>query len=258
MNYNELTDYFYRIVNIEQAILYVQGNRLLFSLKRMDEAELKNHLIVNCGNSDSNNYELREVYEFYHEYLGGKDPSAKQLLAPQFYFNQILDEARGNRPDKGVLENKESFANVEAQLYEAMGPQPSKITPASFSTFFLAERPDGEYNQYHSVDALLPTEIEKCFGSSDKFLLHVFQKVYDAQAPSVAWFIYEKVIKKLIFFLQTPEWQPDLKSYEPLLCYEVNPSKSRYELMYANQEVWKRVIWAKMEERLEYAMRQPH
>lgn len=234
LSYSELSDCFYGIVNIEQAILYVQGRRLLFNLKRMDEAELKNHLIVNCGNSNSNSYRLREVYDFFYEYLGGKDPSAKKLVAPQFYFDQILEEARGNRPDTSVLDNKETFSSVEAQLYEAMGPQPSKITPTSFNTFFLAERPDGEYNQYHSVDALLPTEIQKSFGSSDKFLLHVFQKVYDAQAPSIAWFIYDKVIKKLIFFLQTPDWQPDLKSYEPLLCYEVNPRNSRYESMYKN------------------------
>jgi hypothetical protein len=48
-----------------------------------------------------------------------------------------------------------------------------KITPDSFKSFFLPFRADGKYEQYHPMDAPLPQELFKAFGSRDGFKQHV-------------------------------------------------------------------------------------
>ena len=137
-----------------------------------------------------------------------------------------------------------------------MGSKPGKITPESFNTFFLAERPDGRYDQYHSAGALLPMEVKRAFGSQNNFISRVFEIILDVKTPRTAWFVYDRIRSKVAFFTEKTNWQPNLEMFEPLLCYRVDPYAGKYETMRMNQEVWKRVIWAKMEERLAFAMRQ--
>ena len=75
------------------------------------------------------------------------------------------------------------------------------------------------------------------------------------KTPRRAWFVYDRIHEKVKFFTEKSDWQPNLEQYEPLLCYPVNPYLDKYEVMYKSQEVWKRVIWAKMEERLMFVLR---
>ena len=61
---------------------------------------------------------------------------------------------------------RQSFNEIESQLYNLLGEtKPQKITPESFKSFFLNKRKDGNYDQYHPMDAPLPQEIIKSFGS---------------------------------------------------------------------------------------------
>ena len=73
------------------------------------------------------------------------------------------------------------------------------------------------------MDAPLPQELFKAFGSRDGFKQHVQETVMAVKTPRRAWLVYDRIHEKVKFFTEKSDWQPNLEQYEPLLCYPVNP-----------------------------------